>query len=58
MTRPLKCRKVDYSPETTFFKPAGIPVSMLEHVTLLLDELEAIRLADFESLYQEEAARK
>jgi len=30
----------------------------LEEVTLTLDELEALRLADFEEMYQEDAARK
>jgi len=58
MPRPTKCRKVAYSPETRFFKPAGIPVSELEVIILTLDELEAVRLADFLNLYQEEAAQK
>ncbi len=58
MPRPFKCRKVDYSPETTFFKPAGIPINVLEVIVLSLDELEAVRLADFKGLYQEEAAQK
>jgi predicted DNA-binding protein (UPF0251 family) len=31
---------------------------MLEEVNLTLDELEAIRLADSEGLYQEDAAKK
>jgi predicted DNA-binding protein (UPF0251 family) len=31
---------------------------MLEEVNLTLDELEAVRLADLEGLYQEDAARK
>ena len=31
---------------------------MLEEVNLALDELEAIRLADFDGLYQEDAAKK
>jgi len=31
---------------------------MLEEVNLTLDELEAIRLADLEGLYQEDAAKK
>lgn len=38
------------------FKPAGIPGSRLECAELALDELEAIRLADLEGLYHEEAA--
>jgi uncharacterized protein len=31
---------------------------MLEEVNLTLDELEAVRLADWEGLYQEDAAKK
>ena len=31
---------------------------MLEEVNLTLDELEAIRLADMEEMYQEDAAKK
>jgi len=43
-------------PCAVYFKPAGIPVSMLEEVVLTLDELEALRLADLNGLYQEQAA--
>jgi predicted DNA-binding protein (UPF0251 family) len=39
-----------------YFKPRGIPLDRLDEVTLKLDEWEAIRLADWEGLYQEEAA--
>jgi len=38
------------------FKPCGIPSKNLKTVTLTKDELEAIRLADLEGLYHEEAA--
>jgi predicted DNA-binding protein (UPF0251 family) len=31
---------------------------MLEEVNLTLDELEAVRLADWKGLYQEDAAKK
>ena len=31
---------------------------MLEEINLTLDELEAIKLADFDGLYQEDAAKK
>jgi predicted DNA-binding protein (UPF0251 family) len=40
------------------FKPCGIPVHNSEFVTLTKDEIEAIRLADFDDLYQEDAARE
>lgn len=38
------------------FKPFGIPMRELESVVLLYEEYEAIRLADYENLNQEEAA--
>jgi predicted DNA-binding protein (UPF0251 family) len=56
MPRPVKCRRVEFVPDARFFKPAGIPVRDLEEVDLSLDELESIRLADLEGLYQEDAA--
>jgi predicted DNA-binding protein (UPF0251 family) len=58
MARPRNCRRVSSIPETTYFKPRGIPLSMLEEVVLTVDECEAIRLADLESLYQEQAAER
>jgi len=56
MPRPKKCRCVSCSPNAHYFKPRGIPLVRLEEVVLGLDELEALRLADYEQLYQEEAA--
>lgn len=38
------------------FKPFGIPMKDLEPVVLLYEEYEALRLADYENLTQEEAA--
>ncbi|MCK7468199.1 MAG: DUF134 domain-containing protein [Desulfosudis oleivorans] len=45
-------------PDKNYFKPRGIPTVDLEEIVLNLDEFEAIRLADYEQLYQEEAATK
>lgn len=56
MSRPKCCRVVGCIPDKNYFKPRGIPSSSLEEVVLALDEYEAIRLADFEGLYQEQAA--
>lgn len=54
-----KCyRHVEGNPNTTFYKPAGIPLRELETVVLTIDEYEAIRLADHEGDYQEAAALK
>jgi uncharacterized protein len=58
MSRPKCCRKIGCAPDKNYFKPRGIPSTDLEEVVLSLDEFEAIRLADFEGLYQEDAAAK
>ena len=58
MVRPLNCRRIGCLPQSSYFKPRGIPISDLEEVVLTMDEFEAIRLADLEQLYQEEAAEK
>jgi predicted DNA-binding protein (UPF0251 family) len=41
-----------------YFKPRGIPLFQLEETGLDMDELEAVRLADYEGLYHEDAAVK
>ena len=56
--RPQKCRFVKNSPEITYYKPRGIPMSDLQEVILTIDELESIRLADYKGLYHEDAAEK
>ncbi len=58
MARPINCRRVGSMPESNYFKPRGIPLSMLGEVILNVDEFEAIRLADLEGLYQDQAAKK
>jgi len=58
MPRPCKYRRVSFLPNVTYFKPAGIPMRLLEEVRLTLDELEAIRLKDMEGLEQEQGAEK
>jgi len=58
MTRPKYCRKIGCAPDVTYFKPKGIPASLLEEVLLTLDEFEAIRLADLNGLYQDQAAAR
>lgn len=58
MVRPCKCRQIHGIPGAMAFKPAGKPLRRLKQVVLGPDEFEAIRLADMEGLYQEEAAEK
>ena len=40
------------------FKPCGIPRDKLEKMIIDEDEMEALRLSDFEGLYQQECADK
>jgi hypothetical protein len=56
--RPCKKRRISFYPETTYFKPAGIPLQQMQEEILGLDEVEAIRLADLEDMTQEQAAEK
>ena len=58
MSRPPKCRRIAFLPEVTYFKPAGIPLRALEEACLSIEEAEAIRLKDIESLGQEQCAEK
>jgi predicted DNA-binding protein (UPF0251 family) len=58
MARPLCCRQVAGWPERNYFKPRGVPLTSLQEVTMSVDEFEAIRLADLEGLYQEQAAER
>ncbi len=44
-------------PSMEGYKPFGIPLRELESVDLLFEEYEALRLADYENLTQEEAAK-
>ncbi len=40
------------------FKPCGMPGHNLEYINLSRDEIEAIRLADYNEMYQEDAAKE
>jgi len=58
MPRPFCRRRIGWLPSKWRFFPEGGPFVGPEIITLTLDELEAIRLADLLGLYQEEAAQK
>src|SRR4030042_4934843 len=58
MSRPPKCRRVEFMPDITYFKPAGIPLRDLEEVCMTVEEAEALRLKDLEGLEQEQGAKK
>jgi predicted DNA-binding protein (UPF0251 family) len=58
MPRPKKMRWITGPPGVTYFKPQGVPLRMLDQVCLEMDELEALRLSDFEGLSQEIGAER
>lgn len=58
MPNRRKCRRISCPPLMEGFKPFGIPMHALEPVTLLFEEFEALKLADYENLTQEEAAAR
>lgn len=56
MPRPRKRRFLSRQTGAAIYKPAGIALDDLIQVSLLPDELEALRLADLQGLTQAEAA--
>jgi len=56
--RPKKYRCVRCRPDSTYFKPRAIPLTELEEVAVSMDEIEALRLADYEGLYHQDAAAR
>lgn len=58
MPRPRLCRKIEFNPEVTYFKPQGIPMRGLEIVELTIEEMESYRLRHLNNLDQKEAAGK
>jgi len=58
MPRPRKCRRISREFGIRFFGPKGIPMRELEQVYISHDEVEALRLAELEKKYQEEASKE
>jgi len=58
MPRPRLYRKIDFNPNITYFKPQGIPLRLLDVVELSLEEAEALRLKNIDSLDQNQCAQK
>lgn len=56
MPRPRMIKRIQCQPPVRFYKPQGMPLGQMRGVTLPLEGLEAIRLADAEGLDQEQAA--
>jgi uncharacterized protein len=58
MPRPTCPRRIRHTPPSDYFKPAGVPLRDLREITLAPDEMESIRLADHEDLYNVDAAER
>ncbi|HEY97010.1 MAG TPA: DUF134 domain-containing protein [Dehalococcoidia bacterium] len=58
MSRQPLWRRVDFLPNITSFKPAGVPLAQLQEIRISIEEVEAVRLKDLEGLEQEECAGK
>ncbi len=56
--RRRKNRNIDADHTEVCFKPCGVEKKSLNIIVIYEDEMEAIRLADLESLYQQECADK
>ena len=56
--RPRRARCIGFDPIHICFKPCGVRGRGLETVELQVDEFEALRLMDFEGLYQEQCAER
>jgi predicted DNA-binding protein (UPF0251 family) len=56
--RPHASRHIARKPVVSIFKPLAVPFRALEEVVMTLDEYEALRLADLEGFYQDEAAAR
>lgn len=53
-----RARCISFNPSYTCFKPCGVRGRGLETLELRADEFEALRLMDYEGLYQEECAQR
>jgi len=58
MSRPRKHRRLRHCFQPTIYKPVGTRLRLIDTVVLLPEELEALRLAEIEGLYQEEASTR
>lgn len=58
MPNHCRQRKISMPPIMDGYKPFGVPMRRLEHVVLLFEEYESLRLCDYENLTQEEASER
>ncbi|MFA7075099.1 MAG: DUF134 domain-containing protein [Candidatus Izemoplasmatales bacterium] len=56
MSRPPKPRNICHTPKHLVYGPKGVRANSLDRITMLIDELETVRLIDYLDYTQEEAA--
>lgn len=56
MPRPRLCRRIDFNPNITYFKPQGVPMRDLEIVEITNEEVEALRLKNLRGYEQTQCA--
>jgi len=56
MSRPIKPRNICHLPEYLVFGPKGKKANSSDRITMMIDELETVRLIDYLGYTQEEAA--
>ena len=58
MSRPKKPRHCGCNMKGQAYKPTGTPLNQLEHIAIEQDELEALKLSDYDGLTQAQAGKK
>ena len=56
--RRKRYRRISAPPSIKGYKPIGIPRKQIGEIIMLYEEYEALKLADYENLTQEEAAKR
>lgn len=58
MPRPKKCRKVGFVPRCLQFVPNSVEDEVVQEVVISIEEVEAVRLSDYEGLEQNNCAER
>ena len=58
MGRQPLWRRVSFIPQVTYFKPVSVRLAQSQEIRLAVEEVEAIRLKDFEGLEQEACSQR
>jgi len=58
MPRPKLCRRLRFKLKVHYYKPRGVQMRDLKEIKINREELEAIKLKDYDGLDQNQAAEK